>query len=270
MNFGDQDGVDLFLDSTTGAQHGYRKTQNNQTTFVRQSDWRPVDGVLMPFVVETIAPVAAENTTLVVTHISVNQTPPDNWLLQPAGIRRVSFAQNARRTAWMPIDFKSHRAISFPGMVNGVSANIVLDSGAQMTVVDAGFASRAGIKPQGAVAAAGTAGTETVSFAQGVNIRIGELTLSDLTVAVLPMNRLSAAFGRELTVILGKELLNEVVLDIDFEHERMALENAEHYRPPSGSIAVPLILLPWLPTARRLVAGARFPARHTRVLSVRV
>lgn len=242
LDFGDQDDVDLFVDPATGAQHGYRKKQNNQTTFVRQTDWRLVDGVRMPFVVETIEPNAAENTRLVVAHASINQPPPDHWLSRPAAVRKVSFAHDARRTAWTPIDFKTHRAISFPGTINGVATQIILDSGAAMTVLDTEFAARAGIKPQGTVAATGTTGTETVSFAKGVHIHIGEMDISDVTVAVMPLAKLTAAYGDELTVILGKELLNEVVLDIDFDNQRIAMENADHYQPPPGSIAVPLNL----------------------------
>lgn len=240
MDFGERDGMDLFLDPTTGAQHGYRKTQNNQTTFVRQSDWRATNGVRMPYLVETFAPIATDNSTLRVTHIAINPSLPENWLAAPVGARKVAFDHQARRTAWMPIDFKTHRIISFPGTVNGLATNIVLDSGAAITVINTDFAARAGIKSQGTIGATGVSGTQTASLAQAVDIHLGDLTLSNLTVAVIPMAGLSTALGREITVILGKELLNEVVVDVDFERERIAFESTADYSPPPGSIALPL------------------------------
>ena len=240
MDFGDRDGVDLFLDPTTGAQHGYRKTQDNQTTFVRQSDWRATDGVRMPYLVETLAPIATDNSTLRVTHVTINPPLPENWLAEPVGVRKVAFDHQARRTAWMPIDFKTHRIISFPATVNGVATNIVLDSGAAITVIDRDFAVRAGVKSQGSLGATGVSGTQSASLAQAVDIHLGDLTLSNLTVAVIPMAGLSTALGRDITVILGKEMLNEVVVDVDFEKERIAFESTADYSPPPGGIALPL------------------------------
>ena len=98
IDFGDQDGFDLFLDAASGAQHGYRKVRDTRISLVRQSDWRMIDGIRVPFRVEIQAPVAADSSTLTVAHADLNQPLPEHWSQRPSGPDKATLAGGVRRT----------------------------------------------------------------------------------------------------------------------------------------------------------------------------
>lgn len=238
VDFGGRDSYDLLLDAGSGALHGYRMVQNNETSFVRLSNWRMVAGVRLPFAIETLAPTPAGNATFRVFQAKVNPALPKRWLRRPIGEQKSHFANGARRTHWIPFEFPNHAQIFIPAEVNGASTQVLFDSGAEATVLDQDFAKSHGIEFAGAQSVSGTSGSDEIAFAKNVSIRLGGLTLRNLTVGVMPLNALAKAMGRDLPVVLGKELLNEVVMDIDFQNRRIAFERSQGYTPPKASHAV--------------------------------
>ncbi|MFN4025004.1 MAG: aspartyl protease family protein [Hyphomonas sp.] len=106
-----------------------------------------------------------------------------------------------------------------PVTINGVETEALLDSGAEMTLLDTGFAAVAGLVAFGEEEARGTGeGTERVQFAEGVTILAAGETLADRMVAIMDLGDISARLiGRPLTVILGREFFDagRVYLDIE-------------------------------------------------------
>ena len=77
-----------------------------------------------------------------------------------------------------------------PCVVNGVETELLLDSGAGITVLDKSFADEIGLegrKPE--ITARGTSGTQAASLVGGVNITLGDVELKDLTVAIIDLER---------------------------------------------------------------------------------
>jgi len=237
-----KDGFDLFFDADTGAWHGYRRIQDNATSFVRESDWRIVDGVRMPFLIETISPNPGENATVTVTSIQLNSGIPSELFARPNGDSKITIAGGARRSNWVVFDFVDEDKIFIPVRVNGVPAKALLDSGAASTVLDKEFATAARVSSQGALPTTGTGGATTAGIAAGVEIQVGDVTMRDMTVAVLPMKKLTEQMGADLPVILGKEIFNDLVVDIDFEHRRIAFEQDDGFTPPAGATLLDLPL----------------------------
>ena len=240
IDFGGRDGFDLFFDAASGAQHGYRKVQDTKISLVRQSDWRMIEGVRVPFRVEIEAAIAADSSTLSVVHVDVNQPLPERWSQRPSGPGRAALAGGARRTDWLPFDVVDGHLIYFPADVNGVRTRVVFDSGAGSTVIDSRLAAQLHLQAKGTLAATGTGGTDTVALAAGVNLRIGGLTLEDLTVAVMPLEKIAQGVGHDVPVIVGQELLNELVVDIDFPGRRIAFEKPDGFSAPMRASVVPL------------------------------
>jgi len=106
-----------------------------------------------------------------------------------------------------------------PVDVQGLRTEALLDSGAEITLIDPGFASAAGLVPFGHEEARGTgAGTQSVQFAEGVTLRAPGRVLADRTVVIMDLSDISARLiGRPLTVVLGREFFDagRVRLDID-------------------------------------------------------
>lgn len=64
VTFRDADFYDLLIDPATGALHGRRVRTDGSTQFTRLGDWRVVDGVRMPFLVESYRPNGKLNATV--------------------------------------------------------------------------------------------------------------------------------------------------------------------------------------------------------------
>jgi len=101
-------------------------------------------------------------------------------------------------------------------MVNGQRVTALLDSAAEMTIIDDGFAARLNLVPTGAAAAHGS-GAEAMEARFADNVTIEALGGSMAArVAILDLGEVSARLlGRPVDMLLGRELFDEGRLRID-------------------------------------------------------
>lgn len=102
---------------------------------------------------------------------------------------------------------------------NGAPVSALLDSGAEMTVLDDDFAAHLGLVQAGEAIAQGSgAQTMRARFAEGVTLRAAGLDLPGRTVVVLDLDEVSARLiGRPVAMILGRDLFDAARLRIDIE-----------------------------------------------------
>ncbi len=227
LRFGDDDGdyTDLLIDPHDGALTWARTVAGEQVSWEQMEDWRVVDGVRMPFSNKSETEGAGAGPTVVWDEVRLNQNlTPGDFAADKAGRKVVQF--KAAAADWIPFTLYEDRYIYMPCAVGGVETELLLDSGAGITVLDKAFADQIGIKGQGEITARGTSGTQSASLASGVNITVGELELTNLTVAIIDLSDLLKRFGRSMPVILGKELFNSTVVDIDYPQRRIRLHDA--------------------------------------------
>jgi predicted aspartyl protease len=101
--------------------------------------------------------------------------------------------------------------------IEGFRTEALLDSGAEMTLVDAAFAAAIGLSPEGEGEVRGTASRiELTQVAGGVRLRAPGRVLEGRTVAVTGLTDLSQRlFGRPLTVILGRDYFDAGPVRLD-------------------------------------------------------
>jgi predicted aspartyl protease len=103
-----------------------------------------------------------------------------------------------------------------PVTVNGVKAEALLDSAAEMTFMDPKLAAELQLKAEGSETARGSGGPEQVQFTKGVDIEAAGVKLDDLTVALLDMSFLSKRIvDADLKIILGREFFDAARVRID-------------------------------------------------------
>lgn len=126
-----------------------------------------------------------------------------------------------------------------PVTLNGAETQALLDSGAEMTLVHAGFASEAGLTAFGADVAKGTgAGTQSVQFAEGVTLAAAGVELREQMVAIMDLTDISErVVGYPLTVVLGRELFDAGIFEIDISQGHFA-----RISPDDVPMAAPLPL----------------------------
>jgi len=131
---------------------------------------------------------------------------------------------------WVPFDFPSCEHIFLRGTVNGHAADIVFDSGAEVSLIDVGFAERIGVEVGGRSHVTGTAGTAEGSVAHDLEITVGNMTLRLPRAAVVDFGPFELVSGRPTAVVLGAEVFMQSVVDIDYANRRLAFRDAAKFR----------------------------------------
>jgi predicted aspartyl protease len=150
-------------------------------------------------------------------------------------------ADGARSTPPIPLNLLERRWMFVQGRVNGLESELLLDSGAGITTLSTTFAARAGVAGAGALDLQGITAAQQAALAPGVEVVIGPLTMSDVTVLITDLRSVERSLGRPVDVIVGKELFNSVVVEIDYPASTVMFHDPRSYRPDRA--ARPLRLL---------------------------
>lgn len=236
LGFGDADAYDAFISPETGELSGFRIQEDRQTRFEAFGDWRMVEGVRMPFLHTTDL-----DSREVLTTVEVNRPLPSSLFQRPTLPRKTKFLDGAASTGWIDFELFAGNRIYVPVRVNGHETMALLDSGASVSSADTAWARSIGLTSQGAFAGPGTGGVDTFGFVHGVRIEVGNLALDDITVGAFDLSGVARTIGRPLPFILGDEVFNELLVDIDFANHRIAFREPAGARPPKGSVEVPLL-----------------------------
>lgn len=94
--------------------------------------------------------------------------------------------------------------------INGLATEALLDSGSEMTVIDADFAKKLALNSNGSASARGTgSGTVQVRFAKHVEIKAVDVTLTNRTVVILDLSDISERLvGEKVNMIIGRDLFD--------------------------------------------------------------
>lgn len=103
--------------------------------------------------------------------------------------------------------------------INGQPIEALLDSGAEMTLLDAAAATRLGLGTAGSADVRGSgAATEEVTFAEGLQTRAAGITLENQMAAVLDLTDISARIvGEPVAAILGREIFDAARFYLDIQ-----------------------------------------------------
>jgi hypothetical protein len=168
----------------------------------------------------------------------------------------------AASTAALEADFCEQRAVFVPVTVNGIPTTALLDTGADVSFLERGFAARAGVVGRRSVSVRGMVGTAAATVADGVAMDLGSLRLEGLSPAIVDLSDLATCAGREVPVILGEDVFERAVVEMDLDRRRVTFHDPVRFRAPGGAVVVPLERA----TRGRLVrvsveGGAAVPAR---------
>lgn len=123
-----------------------------------------------------------------------------------------------------------------PVVIAGERVEALLDSGAEMTLVDAALADRLGLSRSGSETARGTGGTAEVTFADDVAIEAAGVTLGDRMVAVLDLGDIATrVVGEPVPMVLGRELFDSGRFRIDIGEGRLCRVAAD-LAPPGQEL----------------------------------
>src|SRR5690606_23076221 len=104
----------------------------------------------------------------------------------------VRFADAARDSGWLDFEFFREQRIFLPARVNGRDTVVLLDSGAEMSVLDSAFAASLGLDGARDAVAKGTGGTQAASFLPGIDVEVGGMRLVGISAAAIDLADVSA------------------------------------------------------------------------------
>jgi len=130
--------------------------------------------------------------------------------------------------------FILERQIVFPMVIDGQPAEAWLDSGASVSVVDSAFARRIGLELGAPVNAHGVGGqVSDVRWAQA-DLLAGDLAMAGRHVVVMDLSAVQRKLGRPVEVLLGRDVFDKAVVDIDFQAQRIRLTPRADFAPPAA------------------------------------
>ncbi len=153
----------------------------------------------------------------------------------------VDFANAQGASGWMGFSDEEPRIIIIDVQVNGSPVRALLDSGAQSSVLDRGLAERLGVSLSAIapVVAFGVSGSAQVGRTASIDVTMGELALTGLRTAVLELAPIANASRRHFSMIIGQDILEVLVADIDFPGGRVAFHDPVRHLMPQGAVAAP-------------------------------
>lgn len=246
----------LYFETKSGLLGRSESQSDQQTVTVVWSDYRDVAGRRMPFrSVQSVSGLPMNTLALVVQAVEPN--PP----LEPGHFAppRDGPAANPPRYlktgghAVLPFRYIG-RHVWLRASVNGAPpADFLYDTGASATVIDSAYAARIGLETEGSLQAQGAGAAGSASLARLDVLRVAAdngdgIEVKDLRVAVLDVNSILAPFfWRECAGIVGFDVLNRFVNELDFDGGILHLRDPATFRHEGRGTKVPMRLAGHIP-----------------------
>lgn len=140
------------------------------------------------------------------------------------------------RTADVSLDFTSPKGLIVVQTEGngGKPVRILIDTGAQRTVIDRALAESLKLEKGGDVKARGAGGTVDAHFVKGLQLAgLGEPSLEAVS---LPLDAIGGAIGLRIDVILGQDVLAKHVVEIDQTTLKLTFGSRPAIVPSSATV----------------------------------
>ena len=133
------------------------------------------------------------------------------------------------------LDYAERRAATptVEATVNGVGVRALVDSGAQYSVIDRSLVQTLGLSDVFSIPmmAYGVDGEPQMGRGAALDVTVGALELQGLRAAILDLGPLAGERGLGAPLILGQDVLQELVLELDTGRRRMRFVAREAWAP---------------------------------------
>ncbi|MGA7613745.1 MAG: aspartyl protease family protein [Thermoanaerobaculia bacterium] len=220
-------------------------------TFTEQSDrdrvvrtsylsWTTADGIQLPLEVRQSTGDPKYDVVIRYQTTEINPKLADNIFTEPEeGPSPVRWLKHSPATVPMEL---TQNHIYLPVRVNGgESSSFLLDTGADMTVIDRERAESLGMTMKGSLEARGAgSGSMEMATIEGASVRVGDVELPLDGIFAIPLTSLALREGRPLQGILGYNVVSHFVVEIAYGDRVIRLHDPSTFTPPDGARAFPV------------------------------
>ncbi len=165
-------------------------------------------------------------------------------------------------------DYGGH--LYFQGKVNGVSTkDLILDSGAADIFISESQAKILGLQLQGRVNIPGKSKTIPTTYVPNVSFQWGPLMLKDQTSVVISqaeVKGLEQYFGRAVSGIIGYELFEQTVVELDYQLQTLRLHRPQTYQYQGNGQRIPLMIEGNRPYINATITPYGYPALPSKLM----
>jgi Aspartyl protease/PDZ domain len=232
----------LWLDRTTHLPWRSVQTIGPTVSTSTYSDYRPVNGLQIPYSVES-ATSDGNSTSVTVTAVVANPPDLDAHLKKPASnVHDFSIVGGGTQTS-VPFDLiDNHVYLSL--LLNGRGPyRFILDTGGA-NYVDPAVAREIGAAGHGSVQGGGVGNTtESLAFANVDSMQIGTAKITNQLFAVAPTRQgFGIAGGQRVDGLIGFEVLSRFVTTFDYAGNTVIFQMPDAATVPAGANVVPFVL----------------------------
>jgi hypothetical protein len=226
--------VTLYVDSGTYLIGFTESTLQMLMVRVWQEDYRPIEGVMVPFRTRESTGLAAMEVDITVTSYELNPALDDGLFVPTRGSERDCYITGGS-PARMEFSLRSFH-VYVPAMVNGVGPySFILDSGSGLSVVGSDVARELGLSRAGQLPAFGAGGHDIGSFITLDSISIGNVVISDIVAGELDLTALNRFALEPIDGILGYDLFSRFVIRIEYYDSLLTIFLPDDASVPGGS-----------------------------------
>jgi hypothetical protein len=243
----DSDSMRIFIGSESGLVEYREDWLTGLRVISTFSDYRPFDGLMIPFAMEAHSVNGPYAITASLDSIRINQELPDSIFTMP-GTRHTNyhFPGNADSLV-IPYTF-SNNHISVPVCVNGSGPYwFLLDSGAGSTLLSKKLADSLGIAAEGDLPMRGVGGFGKIGQGTIDSLSLGGLTLDVTTVHILDFDTIGRTPGFHAAGIIGYDLFTRFPVLIDFQSRQLTIFDSRRDRLPALSDTLAVEIYAQLP-----------------------
>lgn len=226
----------LSIDARTHLLESISERWPTTTSVTRFSDYRDVDGLVLPFSIESGTEAEPENGYAITVRryvVRPKSYPPDfNRPRESGGVAMLGGAASTT----VPIRIEGRQLLVWASIDGHAPMPFILDTGGH-AILTAQAARSLGLRGRGAGVSGGSgAGTISLQYVPVATVRIGEAELSRQTFLVIPYPYSFYERGEEqpLAGILGLEIFERFATRIDYGRKRLTLTPLTRYAHSAG------------------------------------
>jgi hypothetical protein len=247
--------LEIWLDAETHLTARIVDAEANVVTTTYLTDYREVEGLLIPFGFRSSTGEAKYDTMVEVNTVRVNpELPPDAFDIPRVVVDDFSIAGGATSTT-IPFDLLNNH-IYVEARVNGTeTGRFLVDTGGVNLLTEAA-AARFGVGSDGAFQGRGV-GEETVDvgFAHLTSFTFGEVTMREPTFFVIPLAEVLEAEGVEFDGLIGFEVFKRFVVEIDYAGRKLTLTLPGAYESSGNGTRIPFEFDDRMPVVKGAIAS---------------
>ena len=248
----DGDSLWLFFNKDNRRLEILKERMDEIVAYSYYSDFREMEGIMMPFVTITKASIPQFNTSQVNAEVRFNIAVDDSIFgIGTNDSSDYHFPADAD-SILVPFYFYGGHMI-IDAEVNGKSkVSFILDSGAGSNVIDKTYAAELELKNTGEISAKGIAGYGTATFAEIDSLVVGSIRLLDQVVGIIDLAGIGLRYEGKLGGILGYDLLSKFPMRVDYAAGRLIFHNPDKFIPPDPGSGIDFELLMKVPLVRAI------------------